>query len=210
MLMVVKLFLMMDRIWMILEKEHMYWSIHMEGVLLVLLIKIYMKETVHDLTTKTRQRKKSMTFTNKEEVEGSLNKKNLKIILCTLSFILIYLSFLEILKECLMREDAEKVQNIFTTLIGRHNNSILLMFQCWFIVVVFHNILSFMIQIKKSNVTTSICGKLFQWKGSRIFAQTMDSCINQISWNIYSRFNIWNANYKILAKSEKDYEEIKI
>ena len=28
----------------------------------------YMEETVHDLTTKTRQRKKSMTCTNKEEV----------------------------------------------------------------------------------------------------------------------------------------------
>ena len=32
-----------------------------------------MGETVHDITTKTRQRKKSMTWTNKEEVEGSFN-----------------------------------------------------------------------------------------------------------------------------------------
>ena len=32
-----------------------------------------MEETVHDLTTKIRQRKKSMTCTNKEEVEGSFN-----------------------------------------------------------------------------------------------------------------------------------------
>ena len=30
----------------------------------------YMEETVHDITTKMRQRKKSMTWTNKEEVEG--------------------------------------------------------------------------------------------------------------------------------------------
>ena len=32
-----------------------------------------MEETVHDITTKIRQRKKSMTCTNKEEVEGSFN-----------------------------------------------------------------------------------------------------------------------------------------
>ena len=34
----------------------------------------YMEETVHDISTKTRQRK-SMTSTNKEEVEGSFNLK---------------------------------------------------------------------------------------------------------------------------------------
>ena len=33
----------------------------------------YMEETVHDLTTKTRQRKKSMTCTDKDIVEGSFN-----------------------------------------------------------------------------------------------------------------------------------------
>ena len=32
-----------------------------------------MQETVHDLTSKIRQRKKSTTCTNKEEVEGSFN-----------------------------------------------------------------------------------------------------------------------------------------
>ena len=32
-----------------------------------------MEETVHDLTTKMRQRKKSMTWTNKKKVEGSFN-----------------------------------------------------------------------------------------------------------------------------------------
>ena len=32
-----------------------------------------MEETVHDLTTKMRQREKLMTWTNKEKVEGSLN-----------------------------------------------------------------------------------------------------------------------------------------
>ena len=35
----------------------------------------YMEETVHGLTTKTRQRKKSMTSTDKGEVEGSFNLK---------------------------------------------------------------------------------------------------------------------------------------
>ena len=33
----------------------------------------YMEETVHNITTKTRQRKKSMTWTNKEEVEVHFN-----------------------------------------------------------------------------------------------------------------------------------------
>ena len=32
-----------------------------------------MEETVHSITTKMRQRKKSMTWTSKEEVEGSFN-----------------------------------------------------------------------------------------------------------------------------------------
>ena len=32
-----------------------------------------MEETVHYITTKMRQRKKSMTWTSKEEVEGSFN-----------------------------------------------------------------------------------------------------------------------------------------
>ena len=32
-----------------------------------------MEETVHDITTKIRQRKQSMAWMNKEEVEGSFN-----------------------------------------------------------------------------------------------------------------------------------------
>ena len=32
-----------------------------------------MEETLHDITTKMKQRKKSMTWTNKEEVEGHFN-----------------------------------------------------------------------------------------------------------------------------------------
>ena len=34
-----------------------------------------MEWNVHEITTKIRQRKKSMTSTDKEEVEGSLNLK---------------------------------------------------------------------------------------------------------------------------------------
>ena len=42
----------------------------------------YTEETVHDIATKIRQRKKSMTTNDKDEVEGSFNSKNLDIILC--------------------------------------------------------------------------------------------------------------------------------
>ena len=38
----------------------------------------YMKENVHDLTTKIRQRKKYITSTDKETVEGSLNSKKIR------------------------------------------------------------------------------------------------------------------------------------
>ena len=75
--------------------------------------------------------------------------QNLELILCTLSFILIYLSLVEIWKKFWMREDKEQQYKICTSLVGRHNTSSLLVFQCWVIVLVFHNILSFMIPIKK-------------------------------------------------------------
>ena len=38
----------------------------------------YMEENVHDLTTKIRLRKKSMTYNYKEEVEGTLHFKTSK------------------------------------------------------------------------------------------------------------------------------------
>ena len=47
----------------------------------------------------------------------------------------------------------EKIENNnteYAQAVGRHNTSSMLMFQCWFIVLVYHNILSFMIQIKKN------------------------------------------------------------
>ena len=47
-----------------------------------------------------------------------------------------------------------------------------LMHQCCVMVVVFYNILRFMKKLKYiSNVTTSICGNLFRWKGSPIFCK---------------------------------------
>ena len=48
-----------------------------------------------------------------------------------------------------MRENTDQQYKIYIKLVGRHNNSSMLMFQCWVMVVVFHNILSFMIPIKK-------------------------------------------------------------
>ena len=121
----------------------------------------YMEEIVHDITTKMRQREKSMTWTNKEEVEGSFNStKPGNNTMHTFKKI-IYLSSVEIWKVCWMRENTYQQYKICTKLVGRHNTSSLLMFQCWVMVVVFHNILSFMIPIfKKSNVTTSICWKI--------------------------------------------------
>ena len=48
-----------------------------------------------------------------------------------------------------MRENRGQQYKICTSLVGSRNFPSLLIFQCWVIVVVFHNILSFMIQIKK-------------------------------------------------------------
>ena len=65
-------------------------------------------------------------------------------------------------------------------------------------------------RIKKiSNVTTSICGNLYRWKGSPIFAITIDYCIIQISWNICYGFNKWHSNYKILANLGSMMDESK-
>ena len=90
-----------------------------------------------------------MTWTNKEKVEGSFNLTNLEILICTLFKIIIYLSLVEIWKVCWMRENTHQQYRICTKMVGRHNTSSMLVFQCWVMVVVFHNILSFMIPIKK-------------------------------------------------------------
>ena len=116
----------------------------------------YMEETV-------RQKKKEMTWTDKEEVEGSFNLTKPGNNTMHPFLIIIYLSLVEIWKVFWIRETTEQKYKQCTNLVGRHNNSSLLMSQCWVMVVVFHNILSFMISIKKvSNVTTSVCGKLFR------------------------------------------------
>ena len=59
-------------------------------------------------------------------------------------FIQIYLSLLEICKECLMRERTKHPYKICKILVGRKITSSLMMYKCWFVVVVFYNILSFM------------------------------------------------------------------
>ena len=63
-----------------------------------------------------------------------------------------------------MLDEGKKKQpyRIFTILVGRQNYSSPHMFLCWVMVVMFHNILSFMIEKKISNVTMSICGKLYR------------------------------------------------
>ena len=48
----------------------------------------HMEEIVHGVTTKIKQRNKSMTYTDKDYVEGSFNLKNPEVIICTLYFIL--------------------------------------------------------------------------------------------------------------------------
>ena len=142
-----------------------------------------------------------MTCTNKEKVEVSFNLK--KPVNNTMHTFFYY----NISEFGGKLEGTLDEGNYRTTVQTMHNTSSLLIFQCWLMVLLFHNILSLMIPIKKvSNVTTSICGKLFSWKGSPNFAANMDYCIIQIDWNIYYCFNIWNANCKILAKFGKEYE----
>ena len=51
-----------------------------------------------------------------------------------------------------MREHTKQQYRICTSLVGRHNTSSLLMFRCWVMVVVFHNVLIFMRQFKKNQM----------------------------------------------------------
>ena len=62
-----------------------------------------------------------------------------------------------------------------------------------------------MVELKESNVTTSIRGKLFRWKESLIFARKLDSCISKIIWNICYGVNKWHAKYKKLAEFGKKW-----
>ena len=67
-----------------------------------------MKEIFHDITTKMRQRKTSMTWTNKEEVKGSFNLTKPGNNTMHTFFIIIYLSSVEIWKVCWMRETTDQ------------------------------------------------------------------------------------------------------
>ena len=101
-----------------------------------------MEETVHDITTKMRQSKKSITWTNKEEVEGHFNLTKPGTNTMHTFFNSNTSEFGGIWKVFWMKEIKDQQYIICTKLVGRHNTSSLLMFQCWVIVVVFHNILS--------------------------------------------------------------------
>ena len=123
-----------------------------------------------------------MTSIDKYEVEGSFNLKTSKNNIMYAFFIRIYLSLMEICKECLMREHAKKTYRIFTRLVGRHNSSSMLMYQCWFMVVVFHNILTFMTEFKKYQILPRpYKGSYSGEKGHPFFSRTMYSFISQIS-----------------------------
>ena len=75
--------------------------------------------------------------------------KQAEIIPCILYFISIYLSVVEICKECLTRV-CEKKHKIYTKLVGKKINSSLMMNQCWIMVVGFHNFLSSMTELKNN------------------------------------------------------------
>ena len=73
-------------------------------------------------------------------------KKHPKIISCVLYFIQIS-EFSGSIKEIIDEESKQNPYKKFTNLVGRQINSIMLMYNCWVIVVVFHNILSFMTEL---------------------------------------------------------------
>ena len=107
----------------------------------------YMEETVHDLTTKIRQRKKSVTYTDKDYVEGSFNLRKYRSNNMHTLFYSNISEFAGNLEEFLMREHTKQLYTIYTSLVGSHNSSSMLMFRCCFMVVVFHSILGFMIEL---------------------------------------------------------------
>ena len=106
-----------------------------------------MEETFHDITTKIRQRKKSMTCNGKEEVEGYFNYKTPGTNTIHTFFYSNISEFAGNLEGMLDEGKYRTINIICTILVGRHNNSSMMMFQCWVMVVVFHNILSFITQL---------------------------------------------------------------
>ena len=67
-----------------------------------------MEETVHGITNKMRQREKSMTWTNKEKVEGYFNLTKPGNNTMHTFFIIIYLSSVEIWKVFWMKENTDQ------------------------------------------------------------------------------------------------------
>ena len=90
-----------------------------------------------------------MTWTNKEEFEGSINLTKSGNNTMHTFFNNNISEFGGNLEGMLDEGNYRSTVQIFTNLVGGHNNSSLLMFQCWVMVVVFHNIPSFMMPIKK-------------------------------------------------------------
>ena len=60
-----------------------------------------------------------------------------------------------------MREHTKQPYKILTSSVGRHNYLRLLMYQCWFMVVVFHNILSQMLPRPYVGIYSGEKGHLF-------------------------------------------------
>ena len=115
------------------------------------------------------------------------------------------MSFQETWKYCSMSKHTKHPYNICTNLVGRKIILSLLMNQCKVVGLVFHDILFFMTELKNKNNTTSICGELFRWKGSPIFARKLYHWISKISWNICFGVNKWHAKCKILAEFGKHF-----
>ena len=86
-------------------------------------------------------------------------------------------------------------------MVGRHNSSSPLMFRCWFIVMVFHNIFSLMTEL----IIYIKCYHVHMWEVIQVkrvanFSRTIYYWIIPISWNVWYGFNNWHANCTILAK----------
>ena len=123
----------------------------------------YMEETVHDITPKTRQWKKWQIAVN-IKLMGYFNSKTS---IYNVMYTLFYTNVYEFSGNCKWIRDKGMYQknSICTLLVGRLINSSLLMYQYWVIVLGLHNFLTSVTALKYvSNITVSICGKLWGWK----------------------------------------------
>ena len=110
-----------------------------------------MEEIFHYITKKLDQ-EKSMTSTDRKDVEVSFSLKTSRHNIMHTFFIQIYMSLQETQKECLMREHTKQPYEICTNQVVRVINLCLLMYQWWVMVLVFLNILSSMKEVKKCQV----------------------------------------------------------